>query len=403
MYGRPFQFLTVLPFLFSLVAVSIRPAHALPDSPQPEAEFELTETTLPQAKTKQTQEKLKIVLSDSVQFEIEARPDVERMKETLGLKFTPEMEAKIRESGGVIPDVNPMEGYESLDAQAKERFAKTRVQFLTALARALNASKMMIGGGLLMKDAFTFVKVKTLKVLGKPVELNHPEMSRPERVQRAIGNFLQSVDYKLWNQAPLVISANEFGFAAHVGLVTGGGVRSSGYLFHHETSISITYNKETRGLVFEIGYVKENFQHTLMGIGVAGVIGKGGVRIARRTGGLVASNLSGTSFYPPMIPAFSTFGPELFQTGTSTTFGFPPSPFADILTWTNKMSHHTAIRISISPFMKGFVRLQFGDAIPALTVNLLGEVKLLVYRTADVVLHFTRNFIARSCARAFAN
>ena len=66
----------------------------------------------------------------------------------------------------------------------------------------------------------------------------------------------------------------------------------------------------------------------------------------------------GTSFYPPMVPGFSSTTDRSFMVGGSSGLTWPPSPIGDILTYSNKLTQTGLIRISVSKLTKGFIRIQ---------------------------------------------
>lgn len=307
-------------------------------------------------------------------FELSDVPDREDMKAALGLKLPEAVKAQILARGGSIEEVDPLEPFEGLPQERQQKFLEMRVLFLTNVARILNSTKFVFGAGSLVGDAMSFVAVKTKQVFGKEVEVA-PAVQRTfnERSHQAIQEVLKGIDYKLWSQAPLVIDSNEFGVSASVGLLAETGLLRRGGGGAEEVGLSFAYNKSARAFVFEIFHNSENFESTKAAISVIGVVGKAGVTLGRRQG---AETLKGSSFYPPAVPGFSTSSSDYFAAGLSSSLGLPPPPLADLLTFTNKFERHALIRVTVSPVVKGYVRLQFGDV--------RGSLRLVAMRFVDV-------------------
>jgi hypothetical protein len=109
-----------------------------------------------------------------------------------------------------------------------------------------------------------------------------------------------------------------------------------------------------------------------------------------------ARTIKGSSFYPPAVPGFSTTSSEFFAAGFSSGLGLPPPPLADLMTFTNKFERHVIVRVTVSPLVKGFVRMQLGDV--------RGSVTLVAMRFVDVYRAITDKVFktrGRSCSLVF--
>lgn len=319
-------------------------------------------------------DKILIRVSDDRVFEVDTVPNVEEMKAALGLILPDKVKAEILARGGVIEEVNPLEAYNQMSDENKAKFKETRMLFLSNAARILTSSRMVLGAGSLVGDAFSFVTVKAKKAFGKEVdEREKVRRTFSERSYQAVQSALKGIDYKLWNQAPMVIDSNEFGLSVSLGIVAETGVLKKGGGGAEEIGISLAVNKTKRAFVFEIFHNSEAFDNTKAAISVLGIVGKAGMTMGHRED---ARTLKGSSFYPPAVPGYSTISSEFFSAGFSSSLGLPPPPLADLMTFTNKFERHVWIRVTVSPVVKGFVRVQFGDV--------RGSVKLVAMRFVDV-------------------
>ncbi|MBV2167266.1 MAG: hypothetical protein KUL82_01055 [Bdellovibrio sp.] len=356
-------------------------------------ETEVEERILDKAQVAQ-QERTEIRLSDGRVFELDRIPEREQMKEALGLKLPEKVKEQILARGGSIEEVDPLSPYESLPAERKQKFQEMRLMFLTNAARILNSTKFVFGAGSLVGDALSFVKIKTLQVFGKKVEATSAtQRTFNQRSHQAVQEVLKGIDYKLWSQAPLVIDSNEFGVSVSAGLLAETGILRKGGGGAEEVGISLAFNKTSRAFVFEIFHNSENFDNTKAAISVIGLVGKAGLTLGRREG---AATLKGSSFYPPAVPGYSTSSAEFFSAGLSSSLGLPPPPLADLLTFTNQFERNALIRVTVSPLVKGFVRLEIG--------NLQGAARLVAMRFVDVYRAISDKVLMtgrRSCGPVF--
>jgi hypothetical protein len=140
-----------------------------------------------------------------------------------------------------------------------------------------------------------------------------------------------------------------------------------------EVGFSLAFNKTQKAFVFEIFHNSEKFDNTKAAVSVIGIVGKAGMTMGHREG---AETIRGSSFYPPAVPGYSMSSPEVFSAGASSSLGFPPPPLADLLTFTNQFQRQALLRVTVSPLVKGFVRIHVGDV--------KGSVTLIGMRFVDI-------------------
>lgn len=123
---------------------------------------------------------------------------------------------------------------------------------------------------------------------------------------------------------------------------------------------------------------------------IAGLVTKIGFYVANQGKNL---NSHGTSFYPPVVPGFSTSTNQKFMTGFSSGLTWPPSPISDMLTYSNKVSQTTLLRLTISPIIKGFVHIQSG-ALQQLS-------KIQLFSMKDMLQKFKEKTAVLECTALF--
>lgn len=337
-----------------------------------------------------------IVIEDGPTFRVEARPDPNEMRKALGLEISEKLKAKLVAQGEVVEDINPLAEYESLSAESRDKFDKLRLDFLQNVAKTLHKVDFALGAGSVVGDSFTFLKLKAFKNEQAQQELSERSTrSFKEKSAHAIEAALKGINYKLYNQAPLLIEANEFGLSLSVGVAAELGMGRKGVGYNQELGLSFAYNKADKAFVFEIFHNSEKFNNSRSFVSLLGVIGKLGMTIGVRDG---AKIIKGSSFYPSFIPGFSSTSPSYFYTGASTSFGFPPSPFADMLTFTNDFHRTPLLRITFSPVVKGFIRIQLGPVheLPKLIIAKVGD---SLGQVREMINYFQRG----KCGQVFIN
>ena len=304
---------------------------------------------------------------------------------------------------------NPQSGeadYERYSLMAiadQQKFNSNRKIFLGTLARALNSAKYGLGVISVVNE-----KIKLRKEKNKDAEEFQLMQSMPsgirddfmaararahadresqfadrdlqeltfrQRAHQVVEGFLRAIDRQLWQQASLFSRSNEFGVIGAAGLELLGGVNekdiNSDQATHKgwgglmDLGISIGYNSEERSMIIQVFTDYEQYKSTLMkAVFIAGAVTKVGPYISYyrngEDGGLSAK---GESFYPPFAPGYSSSTPDKFTAGFSSGLTWPPSPVGDLLTYTNSTNNKTLLRISLSPFTNGFIRLQTGLGI----------------------------------------
>ncbi|GIL16745.1 MAG: hypothetical protein BroJett040_04960 [Oligoflexia bacterium] len=288
--------------------------------------------------------------------------------------------------------------YEGMEDKDKFNFQTNRYLFLKATETALLKVNWTLGMGSLVGEKLVFVKDKVKSALSKEEKQeqtafeNMQETFR-ERSHRVVRNVIKALDRNLWEKAPVISRSNEFGVSAAVGIQALGGVGEKGWGRIIDLGLSFGYHKETKSLVFQIFLDREKFKSTMMkAVFIAGVVGKAGVYIANQKDSSQAPSRKGESFYPPMIPGFQSTTPELVNFGGSSGLTWPPSPLGDMMTYTTTLDNDALLRITISPIMKGFVRIS----------SALIPTNYIVDKISELTKFFSRSAPAPLCGRMFA-
>ena len=316
-------------------------------------------------------------LANGETISIQAQPDVDDMKKSLGLSVSDEIRKKIESKGGVVENVDPLTGWKTLSHPDQHKFSNLRFNYVKQVVKILDKMHGLVGVGIVAGDAIKFTVQKTKRIFVKPkVTTLAEKKALSERKRATIEGIARAIDYKMWFQAPLLINANEFGIQASAGIIGLGGFQKKGGGGVEEIGISLAYNKDAKSFIFEVFHNGERFDHATMPAFNVGVNGKASLIMkaqSKESGNKVSE---GSTFYPPAFPGSTSYGPEMYAAGVSTGVGFPPPPLGDLLTFTNTFKRTSLIKISISPIVKGFIRISVGD--------LRVPIKSVLYRFVDI-------------------
>ncbi len=323
---------------------------------------EIIQDSIPQVVLENNGAVLKFKVSENTTYEIQSEPDLEKITAALSLDVT---------------GSDPLAGYRAMSADEKNKFQERRLDFLKNAARVFHRTKFALGVGSLVGRSFNFVIDSTIR-RGKNSGLKATEaLTLQQRSDRAAQNLLQSLDYRLWSKAPLFIASNEYGISMSVGFMALKGFKGRGQGGGEELGINLGFNTQSRAFVFEIFHSSENFKSSLAPVGLIGFPLKAGPFMTSRVLGAETLSLKGESFYPPALPGFSAENSEFATSGFNSSLSLPPSPLVDFMTYTNSFDRKTLIRITVSPLVVGYLRIQFGD--------FKGSVTLIGTRVADIV------------------
>lgn len=275
--------------------------------------------------------------------------------------------------------------FEAMNEAEKESFHNNRRIFLTSLARGLQLIKYGIGAGIISKDSISYKirKYRINKLAGR-YENASPGMKADiltatdaaltqleaeqganqglgfrQRSDRIILRMLEAADWNLWSQAPLFARSNEFGLVLAVGVELLGGRKDKGWGGIFDIGVSVGYNRDTQALAIQIFRDIEHFKSTVLpAVFLVGVVGKAGLYIANQAPSVLEHE--GTSYYPPMVPGFSSITADNFMAGLSSGLTWPPSPIGDMLTYTDRLNQNMVLRFTFSRLNSKFLRVQSG-------------------------------------------
>ncbi len=308
---------------------------------------------------------LTVIEIDSPEFEAVTTKDLALELPVGSSKFLLEI--------GKETNLRPFTG---LPEEEKQMFLLKRQRFLEACAKGLGLTKYGIGFGAVTKDKITYLIKRT------------PARQTPlrERAEDIIRGMLASIDRQIFDSAPVIARANEFGIMLAGGVEALGGSYGKGGGGILDLGISIGYNVDNKALVIQIFRDVETYQSSISKwVGLAGAVMKAGPYAANMRAGQLSEN--GTSFYPPMVPGFQMKAENFVAFGFSTGLTWPPSPLGDLLTYTTRLDHSRLLRITVSPLLLGFVRVSTtlpGSIVRDFRMALESIPKLieLIHRTA---------------------
>ncbi len=236
----------------------------------------------------------------------------------------------------------------TLNDTEKEIFYAKRNNILRSVAIGLSTIKYGFGFGSVVKEKIIFWK--------KTADLNQDERSLRSKSNETVIDILQAIDNSLHEQAKVFVSANEFGFLTSAHLIAEGykaNSKGKGGIFG--LGLSVGYNYDQKMLIIEIYNESEKFKSSMMpAFFVGGMVGKVGTYMSFNTKNKLQN--VGETFYPPGAPGFAFSNANKVAAGMSTGLTIPPSPFGDILTYTNKGAQKSLVQIRISPLYKGYIR-----------------------------------------------
>lgn len=311
--------------------------------------------------------------------------------------------------------------YDTMTELEKTSFHINRRLFMSQLARGLNLMKFGFGIGSVVKDKVKYsiqkLRLGRLKAVISRARADEPphviyeapaalvadapetadpasegtslvalEAAREERTrltlneksQRVILGMLKAVDENLWLQAPLFANSNEFGLIAAGGVELIGGKSDRGWGGLVDIGLSLGFNRKEQSLVFQIFTDKERFKSSaLPAVFIAGLVFKSGFYIANQRDGVLDHH--GTSFYPPLAPAFASITQDNFMAGVSSGLTWPPSPLGDMLTYLDKLDQNTVLRVTVSRLNKGYLRVESGVGSSAFRIVAEPVKKALAY------------------------
>ncbi len=291
---------------------------------------------------------------------------------------------------------DPFSGYSASEARVlKKHFRKNMREILAVLAKSLDSIRLGLGTTYVINQNISFKKAEnnylSLKQFASRMPLGvqadilalgeknfltlqqkaqeEAELTLSQKGSIIIQQILDSVYQNLWKQAPMIAKANEFGFIASVApqFLFGSGKSGFGGLF--EIGINIGYNSDTKSLFIEVFKNIESFESTLLkAVASTGVIFKTGGFVRNQASldsreNLINSSKAGISFYPPMIPGFSSWSSEAFSIGASSGLTLPPSPFGDALTYQTKTHTESLLKLNISMNFPFIINIQSPWAI----------------------------------------
>lgn len=302
-----------------------------------------------------------------------ASPDEKLLKFKSGFEYSIKRHAQHPEDA---------EAYNGIPAEEQLQFHNTRFFILKSIAAVLNFSRFASGSALLIGEKIyhtlksrpstvayldgymaTDERLPLDSEVDQMTDSSPPVMSIKERGFAFARKILDAIDRQLWRQAPLVGRSDEFGLLVSVGAQAEVAKGSKGFGGSWSLGISLGYNRSQNAVVFEIYREKESVHKALPAVSVAAVLGKIGGFIQQSEAARPESEerikeSKGQAIYPPGFPAFMEATPTFFGSGMSSALGVPPPPISDAFAYINNLNRKTLVKISVSPLLKGFVRMR---------------------------------------------
>ncbi len=300
--------------------------------------------------------------------------------------------------------------FEALSAKEQSQFLEKRSVILQKLESGLNKSRWIfyltdfVSSGLgaikdlIMYDSLTNQPSDEIKEMIRIDQELNPEKYQDKklsaRIDEKIKSILNATDLKLWSQSPLVANSNQFSLMAAIEIQAEGGTSVHKWGGLYDLGLTIGYNTDSKAVVFQIFRNRETFKSSMMpAVAVGGFVGKIGPLISR-VNDETSMHTTGESFYPPMFPGYQSATKESFTFGFSSGLTVPPSPFGDMLTYTNTLDQKTILRISFSKAYLGFIRVKMD--LSSDTLKFVQEKFTDLFKTRPVI-----DLQANSCHALF--
>lgn len=288
---------------------------------------------------------------------------------------------------------NSLELYERLPVEVKHNFQRNRLFFLSSVVKVLNKIKYVPGIGSLVKEKILWVKDRNSQA--EPISFK-------DRSNKFVIKFIQALDAKLAEKAPLIADGNEFSVFVAANISAEGGRGGKGWGGLLDFGISFGFDKTNRAVVFQVFRNLEKFHNTVMPVVTnIGIGPRAGIIIRKTEPGNEMTLFNGSSFYPPGAPVFTQGGSHHMTIGTGMTLlGFPPPPFDLAITYSNTHNFKSWVYLSVSPITKGYIRfkLGFGEKIIAAITE---PIKALLNRIKSRPAMSNNEMAAMMCARIY--
>lgn len=327
--------------------------------------------------------------------EAEPSPDFinEIIEDPIAIERSLDIEIEHKNTNYLIPSPSKesLADFNNLSPEIQQRFLEKRLKFLLIMTKTINAFKYGLGAGSLVKDKLKFRK--QIESLDPNEQAELENLTFRLRSNNAVLNLLKSFDKFLWSKQEFISHANEIGFVASANVIGLGEVNKFKGGGNFGLGISIGINIEKKSVVFQFFRNIEKYQSTILkAVGVVGAVGKAGIYMVADHQKLYKSN--GYSFYPPVAPGFFSETPDKFITGMSTGLTLPPTPVADVLTYTNSFDDKTLFKMEFSAVNKYFVQVQAMDPT---------ELVQIKATPLSLLMHNLRvnSFNAKACVHLF--
>lgn len=181
---------------------------------------------------------------------------------------------------------------------------------------------------------------------------------------------LKAIDGMLHEYPGVIAKPGEIGFSFAVGLGALIGAKTNVRGGARLIGFNIGIDWQTKSLVFEVSRIKEKVAKTITPIAVNVQIPVN-VGIYAKNGNFRGSHV-GSTIYTPGIPIGVSGYSNYVEMGLM--FGYPPIIF-DFFGWQSDATRDRILRIEISPFRLGFLKVELGTTIKSSLVSVKDMVK----------------------------
>lgn len=271
--------------------------------------------------------------------------------------------------------------YYSLNTNSQAEFQKNRLFILGKFASVMEKTELVVGFVSVIKSKLKNIfkkKDKGQTVLGV--------LDSREKGHEVISRMIEVIDRRLWLRAPVVATQNEFAFTLGVSALAMAGHRKVGVGTSLGLMISMGFNRQTRKAIFEITLETQKFSRawgvpTLL----LAIAPRGSISVTDQRPKAEMDLREGRNYYPPLAAGYFFDTEHHVEIGAESHLLSCPPLYPMACTFMTKVWRLPALRITVSPLTKGFVRVLFPGFMTRAVANEVSRVQENIENASELI------------------